>query len=170
MKRVLALIGVVSLLWTLWGCSDGPAPKTDDEKTIYAFGFVMGDRMRGLNMSDKEAQVALAGMSDAINNKKSQVKTNKFRTKIGPLMRKRNAAAAKGMKEKGKAFMDKFMNEEGAKKTASGLAYKIVKKGKGSRPKKTDTVKVHYHGTLVDGMVFDSSVERKSPAKFPSIG
>ena len=66
-----------------------------------------------------------------------------------------------------KDFLAKAAKEKGAKKTASGLVYKVIKAGKGAQPATTDTVKVHYTGKLPDGTVFDSSVERGEPAEFP---
>jgi len=67
-------------------------------------------------------------------------------------------------------FLAKAAAVKGAKKTASGLVYLSIKEGKGPSPKATDTVKVHYHGTLTNGKVFDSSVQRKEPATFPLNG
>jgi FKBP-type peptidyl-prolyl cis-trans isomerase FkpA len=66
-----------------------------------------------------------------------------------------------------KAYLDKAASEPGAIRTASGLIYKELTPGTGPSPKATDTVKVHYRGTLVDGKVFDSSYERNEPAEFP---
>jgi FKBP-type peptidyl-prolyl cis-trans isomerase len=70
----------------------------------------------------------------------------------------------------GTKFLDEMAAKKGAQKTASGLVYFDLKKGSGNSPAATDTVKVHYHGTLPDGTVFDSSVERKEPATFPLSG
>jgi peptidylprolyl isomerase len=70
--------------------------------------------------------------------------------------------------DKGQAFLKQNSTAEGVITTASGLQYKVLKKGSGTvHPKVTDTVKVHYHGTLIDGTVFDSSVERGEPISFP---
>jgi FKBP-type peptidyl-prolyl cis-trans isomerase FklB len=69
--------------------------------------------------------------------------------------------------KEGEAFLASNAKKEGVKTTASGLQYKVIKSGTGKTPKATDTVKVHYHGTLVDGSVFDSSVQRGEPATFP---
>ena len=71
------------------------------------------------------------------------------------------------IKKKGIEFLNNFVSKEGATKTASGLAYKVIKEGTGPSPKETDVVKVNYHGTLIDGTVFDSSVERKQEVSFP---
>jgi len=67
----------------------------------------------------------------------------------------------------GATFLAENAKKEGVKTTASGLQYKIIKSGTGESPKPTDTVKVHYHGTLIDGTVFDSSVQRGQPVTFP---
>jgi FKBP-type peptidyl-prolyl cis-trans isomerase len=69
--------------------------------------------------------------------------------------------------EKGKAFLKENATKEGVKTTPSGLEYKIVKEGTGKSPKATDTVLVHYRGTLLDGTEFDSSYKRNEPISFP---
>jgi FKBP-type peptidyl-prolyl cis-trans isomerase FkpA len=69
--------------------------------------------------------------------------------------------------EKGKAFLKENATKEGVKTTPSGLQYKITKEGTGKRPKATDTVVVHYKGTLIDGKEFDSSYKRGQPTEFP---
>jgi FKBP-type peptidyl-prolyl cis-trans isomerase len=74
--------------------------------------------------------------------------------------------SADKQKEKSKEFLEKAAKEKGAEKTASGLIYLPLKEGSGAQPKETDTVKVHYTGTLTDGKVFDSSVQRGEPAEF----
>jgi FKBP-type peptidyl-prolyl cis-trans isomerase len=69
--------------------------------------------------------------------------------------------------EKGEAFLAENAKKEGVKTTASGLQYKVLKEGSGMSPQKTDTVAVHYRGTLLDGTEFDSSIKRGQPAEFP---
>ena len=66
-----------------------------------------------------------------------------------------------------KAFLDKAAAEPGAQRTASGLVYRVITAGTGASPKATDTVKVHYRGTLINGKEFDSSYARNEPAEFP---
>ena len=72
--------------------------------------------------------------------------------------------------EKGEAFLAENAKKEGVKVTASGLQYKVLKEGKGKSPKKTDTVEVHYKGTLLDGTEFDSSYKRGQTIEFPLSG
>jgi FKBP-type peptidyl-prolyl cis-trans isomerase FklB len=70
------------------------------------------------------------------------------------------------IKEEGEAFLLENATKEGVITTESGLQYEVIKMGKGKKPAATDRVKVHYHGTLIDGTVFDSSVERGEPITF----
>ncbi len=72
--------------------------------------------------------------------------------------------------DKGQEFLKENAKKEGVKTTASGLQYKVVKEGDGKSPKATDTVKVHYRGTLIDGTEFDSSYKRNEPIEFPLNG
>jgi FKBP-type peptidyl-prolyl cis-trans isomerase len=82
---------------------------------------------------------------------------------------KQKAAAGTNLKA-GEAFLAANAKKVGVKTTASGLQYKVIKSGAGPSPKPTDVVKVHYHGTLIDGTIFDSSVQRNTPATFPVNG
>jgi FKBP-type peptidyl-prolyl cis-trans isomerase FkpA len=82
-------------------------------------------------------------------------------------MQQRTAAGAAEEKAKSQGFLDDAASEEGAVRTASGLVFRSLQPGQGENPKATDVVRVHYHGTLTDGTVFDSSRERGEPAVFP---
>jgi FKBP-type peptidyl-prolyl cis-trans isomerase len=77
---------------------------------------------------------------------------------------------AESAAEKGEKFLKENAGKEGVKTTASGLQYKITKEGEGKSPKATDTVLVHYKGTLLDGKEFDSSYKRNEPIEFPLTG
>jgi FKBP-type peptidyl-prolyl cis-trans isomerase FkpA/FKBP-type peptidyl-prolyl cis-trans isomerase FklB len=90
--------------------------------------------------------------------------------KIQELRTQRAAVVAAAEKKSGDAFVTKAASEPGAKKLDSGVVITTLKPGTGPSPKATDKVKVHYHGTLTDGTVFDSSVQRGQPATFPLNG
>jgi FKBP-type peptidyl-prolyl cis-trans isomerase FkpA/FKBP-type peptidyl-prolyl cis-trans isomerase FklB len=94
------------------------------------------------------------------------VDLNAFGPKIQELQQQRAAALAATEKKSGQAFLDKASAEKGATKMASGLVISTLKPGNGASPKVTDSVRVHYHGMLTDGTVFDSSVQRGEPASF----
>lgn len=164
MKKILllALIGAVS-----FGCSKGKDPKTEDEKTFYSIGTMFGSRLTQLSMSDAEIDALAQGLRDSAKGDKQKVDPMAYQQKIQDLFKARMEKQAVEVKKKGQEFIDKFVKSEGATKTASGLAYKHIKEGTGPSPKETDVVKVHYHGTLPDGTVFDSSVERKQEVSFP---
>jgi FKBP-type peptidyl-prolyl cis-trans isomerase FkpA len=147
-----------------------PALKTDEDKTFYALGLAIGPQLAPFSLSASELDIVKAGMSDAVLNKEKKVDLKAFMPKVQQLAQTRAAAAAAEEKKAGQAFLEKAAKEKGAKKTASGLIYTEIKPGTGEQPKATDKVKVHYQGTLTDGTVFDSSIERGQPATFPLNG
>lgn len=164
MKKILflALVGAMVV-----GCSKGKDPKTEEEKTFYSIGTMFGSRLTQLAMSDAEIDALTSGLRDAAKGEKQKVDPMAYQQKIQDLFKARMEKQAVEVKKKGNEFIDNFVKKEGATKTASGLAYKVVTEGTGATPKETDIVKVNYHGTLTDGTVFDSSVERKQPVSFP---
>ncbi|CAM9664811.1 unnamed protein product, partial [Hapterophycus canaliculatus] len=89
---------------------------------------------------------------------------------VNNILQARNEELEKTMAAKGVGFLEEAAKAEGAVKTESGMVVQTVKEGTGATPLPTDTVKVHYHGTLIDGSVFDSSVMRGSPISFPLNG
>lgn len=143
---------------------------TDQEKTIYTLGLVISRNLSPFGLSAAELEILKSGLSDGIMNRKPQVDIDTYGPKIQEFAKSRLSMAAETEKKAGQAFLDKAAAEPGATKKPSGLVYKEVKAGTGPSPKATDKVKVHYHGTLTDGTVFDSSVERKEPATFPLNG
>jgi FKBP-type peptidyl-prolyl cis-trans isomerase FkpA len=159
---VLALIAVSAV-----GCSKGKEPKTEEEKTFYAIGTMFGSRLTQLQMSDAEIESLASGLRDAAKGDKQKVDPMAYQQKIQDMFKSRMEKQAVDVKKKGAEFLDNFIKKEGATKTASGMAYKVMKEGTGPTPKETDIVKVHYHGTLTDGTVFDSSRERGKEVSFP---
>lgn len=139
----------------------------DELKTFYTVGHTLGERLKNLELSDEEVTAVSMGLRDAAMDKEPQVKTAEYRIKIQKLFQERVKKNADKQKNKGKEFLAAFSKEKDVVTTESGLAYKILSEGKGDFPKETDEVKVHYHGTLIDGTVFDSSKERGEPVTFP---
>jgi FKBP-type peptidyl-prolyl cis-trans isomerase FkpA len=145
-------------------------PTTEEEKTFYALGAALGTNLGEFNLTPAELEMVKAGINDTALKKPSKIEIATYYPKIQELHTQRMAAGAIEEKKKGDAFAAKAAAEKGATKTPSGLVIKTVKAGTGPSPKVTDTVKVHYHGTLIDGTVFDSSVQRNEPATFPLNG
>jgi FKBP-type peptidyl-prolyl cis-trans isomerase len=144
--------------------------KTEDEKMLYALGAAVGRNIASFNLTPAELALVQRGFVDTASNKEAKVDVQTYFPKIQELQNTRQAAAAEVEKKAGDAYMAKAAAAPGATKTASGLVYIPIKAGTGASPQATDTVKVHYHGTLPNGKVFDSSVERKEPATFPLNG
>ena len=144
-----------------------PALKTEDDKTLYALGLLVSRSLTNFNLTEAELATVLAGVGDGVRKKEQKVDLQTYGPKVQALHAARVAASSEGEKKAGDAFLVKAAGEKGATKTPSGLVMTTVKPGTGASPAATDTVKVHYHGTLTDGTVFDSSVDRKEPATFP---
>jgi len=147
-----------------------PAPlTTDEQKTVYALGLMMGQSISMFNLTPAELELVKRALSDAAAGKPA-VELSEWGPKIQPLATSRSAAVAVKEKASSAAYLAKCAAEPGAVKTDSGMVYREVKVGAGASPKATDTVKVHYRGTLVNGTEFDSSYKRNEPAQFPLNG
>ncbi|HEY5997902.1 MAG TPA: FKBP-type peptidyl-prolyl cis-trans isomerase [bacterium] len=143
-----------------------PALETDDQKTAYALGMAVAQNLEQFTLSAAELDLVVAGIRDGLAGK-GQFDPMTYRQKIQQLAQARAQAVAEGEKKEAEKFVEKMGKEKGAEKLASGLVYIPVQEGTGESPKATDSVKVHYVGTLRDGSTFDSSVERGQPATFP---
>ena len=171
MKKTWVLLSLLVSALVLSSCSKND-PKSiklesEDDKTFYAMGYMLGGNLQRLTLSDKELSALYKGVTMAAKNEKSEVDMAKYQNRIQEVFKARMDKVASKEKESGKGFVEKFIKDEGATKTASGLAFKVIKEGTGATPAAEDVVEVHYHGTLTDGTVFDSSVERAKTISFP---
>jgi len=151
------------------GGAAAPQLKTLEDKAAYSIGLDIGKRLVADELSVNPELVA-RGLIDALKKSKPLLTDAEIKatmTEFGKAMQAKATAKNKAAADKGTAYLAENKQKKGVKTTASGLQYEVVKEGSGPSPKKTDKVKVHYHGTFVDGKVFDSSVERKEPASFP---
>lgn len=146
------------------------APKTEDEKTFYAIGIALARQLAVFNLTPGEFELVHRGFADSAPDKQPAVNYDSYAKKIQELAQTRRAAQGAKLAIAGKEFLDKAATEKGAVKTDSGLVYLSFKEGSGATPAATDTVKVHYRGTLTDGQEFDSSYKRNEPAEFPLNG
>ncbi len=159
MRRTISIVFAVMSAVSVAALAAGAEPKSEEQKTLYAIGLALSNSLASFNLSEADLEMVKAGLSDGVLNKDRKVDIQTYGPKIQELQRTRLAVVAEKEKKTGKAYADKAASAKGAKKTASGLVYVPIKTGTGASPNATDTVKVHYHGTLVDGTVFDSSVQ-----------
>lgn len=143
------------------------APKTEEQKTLYFLGATISKNLQQFDLTKEETKYIIMGFSETIKGGESKVDES-YGPKINKFFMKKREEGSKKEKLKAKKFVKNYLKKnKKAKKFKSGLVYLRTKKGKGKKPKETDTVKVHYHGTTIDGTVFDSSVDRKQPSEFP---
>jgi FKBP-type peptidyl-prolyl cis-trans isomerase FkpA/FKBP-type peptidyl-prolyl cis-trans isomerase FklB len=161
-KSLAVSFALVLAAVTIAGAA-GPELKSEDQKTLYALGLVISQNLASFNLSPSELESVLAGVSDGVLKKDFKVDPSAYVPKIQQLQAARAGSVAATEKKAGQAFLDRAAAEKGATRTPSGLIITTLKPGTGPSPKATDRVKVHYHGTLTDGTVFDSSVQRGEP-------
>ncbi len=143
-----------------------PEPTNDDQKTFYALGLALSQSLGFYSLSESELEFVKAGLTDGVLKRPQKADLKAYGSKLQLLRQTRAQAIAEIEKKTGAAFLAKAAKEAGTKKTDSGMLITTIREGKGAAPKAGDTVRVHYHGTLIDGAVFDSSVQRKEPATF----
>lgn len=128
----------------------------------------MGSGIKELNVQDFANGVATVyeGKKPEMTYEQAKQTVQEFFMQLEKEMQEANQKAAKQNREIGKAFLSENAKREGVKTTASGLQYEVLESGNGAQPTANDRVEVHYTGKLIDGTVFDSSVERGVPATF----
>lgn len=156
-----------------------PDLKDTQQRTAYALGANIGNQMKqgGVELDPK---VVAAGLIEGYLGKAALTEAEiraavtqfskemqaKMQTKMKAEQDKLDASGPENLK-KGEEYLAANAKKEGVKSTKSGIQYEVLKTGSGKSPTATETVKVHYHGTLIDGTVFDSSVTRGEPVEFP---
>ncbi|WP_211481025.1 FKBP-type peptidyl-prolyl cis-trans isomerase [Alteromonas confluentis] len=144
-----------------------------ETQASYGVGFQMGEQLKSNPFEGLSLDAVLDGLSDAFNGQASQVDTDTLRNAFGEIHQRMQAAKAEQSKaviEEGNAYLAKNAERDEVTVTESGLQYEIIEAGEGGKPAADSTVRVHYHGTLIDGSVFDSSYKRGQPAEFPVNG
>jgi FKBP-type peptidyl-prolyl cis-trans isomerase FkpA len=169
MKNLIVVTLVTLVVGAAAGC--GAKPKSDDDKTLYALGMIIGRNLTDFNLTSRELDLVKAGMTDVVMKKKTTVDLEAYGPKVDKLHTDRRTARGAQEKKQGQAFVEGAAREPGAVKTPSGAVVRTVKPGTGATPQPTDRVQVHYTGKLIDGTVFDTS--RKpggQPVTFPLNG
>lgn len=136
----------------------------------YGIGRQMGDQLAADPFDGVNADAVAAGLIDSLTGKPSAIDQEtmaKAFQEINEIMQAKQAEQAKAAAAEGEAFLAENAKKDGILVTESGLQYEIITEGSGDKPSAESVVSTHYHGTLIDGSVFDSSVDRGQPAEFP---
>jgi len=161
------LTALTAALAVFGAAASSQAELTEDEKTFYYLGVAMEQSLKTFGLSQKELALVLRGLNEAYIGDALELDQAAFNQKLQMLSQERMAKQAVAEKAEADKFLAKAGKRKGAVTTESGLIYIETVAGTGDSPSPTSTVKVHYHGTMRDGTVFDSSVERGQPAEFP---
>ncbi len=144
--------------------------ETQVEKFSYAIGLSLASNMLQSGIKNLELEVLFESIRDVMEGREPKIMPQEANTIIEQYFKNRQQTEGSANIAEGEAFLEQNKNAEGVTTLESGLQYKILKQGEGKKPQASDKVKCHYHGTLINGNVFDSSVERGQAAEFPVNG
>jgi len=144
-----------------------------ETQASYGIGLQMGEQLRANPFEGLDVAGVQEGLADAFNNQPAQVDNDKLRVAFNEIHERMQAAKAAEFADviaQGEAYLAENAKREDITVTDSGLQYEVITQGDGEVPTLNSTVRTHYHGTLLDGSVFDSSYDRGQPAEFPVNG
>jgi len=168
MKKLFLLIGLSVGLATLSTAQDS---KTKTMDTVsYSLGVLLGNNLKSQGLDKLDVDVITEAIKDVFQGKPLKVAVQECGKNLDGYMQAQNAKKFGKNMEEGKAFLETNAKKPGVKVLPSGLQYEVIKEGDGPMPTATDNVLTHYHGTLINGEVFDSSVDRGEPISFPVNG
>jgi FKBP-type peptidyl-prolyl cis-trans isomerase FklB len=174
--RSLSIFAVLIILLTAFNVEGGTVLKTDKDKLSYALGMDIGGSLKSQAIDidpDKFAQGVkdmVEGNKALLTNEEFQSTMQKFQQEMVAKQADQSKVIAEKNKAEGEAFLAENRKKDGVVTTESGLQYIVLEEGSGDSPKATDTVSVHYKGSLINGVEFDSSYSRNEPASFPVNG
>ena len=137
------------------------------DKLSYAWGLAMGRQLKGMGVSNLDADTFRNGVMNAFDGTEPAMPVEEAQKLINDYLQELQDKAEKAARAEGEQFLSENGKKENVKTTASGLQYVVEKEGTGAQPTAEDVVTVHYTGKLLNGQVFDSSVNRGEPATFP---
>ena len=140
------------------------------DRISYALGLSIGNNFRASGIKSIEGTDFLEGLQDALKGNKPQLSYEEAQQLLHSFFGKLQDEEAEINRKAGDEYRKILSNKAGVTTLANGIQYEVLRNGDGAKPTARDTVRVHYHGTLINGTVFDSSVERGEPAEFPLQG
>ena len=136
------------------------------DKVSYALGLSIGNNFQNSGIKSLQIEDFVQGLSDVLNEKQPAITYDEAKRVINDFFMRLHKEKLEINKKAGEEFLNINKGRAGVVTLPSGLQYQVLKQGNGEKPKATDKVKCHYHGTLINGTVFDSSIERGTPAVF----
>jgi len=167
----LLFILTIHVGWLKGQTQTSPSKKlTKMDSVSQAIGKIIGKNLQQNGLDEINYDAFIDGVKAQLEGKISPAEFEQANRIVSSYLGEKQAKASQGKIEEGKKFFEENAKRNGVVTLPSGLQYEVIKEGNGPKPKATDKVKVHYHGTLLDGTVFDSSVERGEPISFPVNG
>lgn len=172
MNKKVLLLALSFSVATLFSCNGQKGQKTVNLKNVsdsvsYGIGISIGANMKKDGLDSLNLDILKSAMEAAMKGDSLLMTSAESQAVIQSYLGKRQEAKSAAVGEAGKKFLEDNKNKPGVKVLPDGMQYIVIKEGTGPMPTAEDTVVTHYHGTLIDGTVFDSSVERGEPAEFP---
>ena len=149
------------------GSSGATGTPSEDDKIFYSIGMMAGTGIAEFELTEDEFEWVARGVADSALGREPLANPEDYMPQIQEIFAARKAQANAAEATASAEFLEREAAAEGAVTSDSGMIMTVLVAGEGAQPEPTDEVKVHYHGTLRDGTVFDSSVDRGSPAQFP---
>lgn len=153
--------------------SDSSTFDTPESRVSYGIGLQVGKQLSSNTFDGMDFSAVAQGVVDALEGTTPAVAESDLQSAFAEIrtrMEAKQAEQAKKLAAEGDAFLQQNATKDGITVTESGLQYEVITEGSGEKPVASSTVRTHYHGTLIDGTVFDSSVNRGQPAEFPVNG
>lgn len=159
------LVAIFLCIATVGANADKATPKTDEEKFSYAIGYQIAESVKRQGL-EVDVDALIQAIRDDLTGTPLRISEPEMQAAVVAFQQKKFQELSEANEKAGKKFLAKNKNEPGVVELPSGLQYKVVEKGNGKKPASSDTVTVHYRGTLITGTEFDSSYARGEPATF----
>ncbi len=168
MKKIVIISGVTALIFS---CNSVDTMNTElttkMDSVSYSLGVSVANNLKTSGFETVESDAISSAFNDVFSENDVKISEEDANALIQDYFMELSQKKSQEAVSKGQAFLDENAKKEGVVTTASGLQYQVLTQGQGTKPAASDEVTVHYHGTLIDGTVFDSSVDRGQPASFP---
>ena len=168
MKKIVLIFGVSALIFSCNNVDTSNSElSTQMDSLSYSLGVSVANNLKSSGFETIESSAISAAFNDVFSENDVKISEEDANALIQDYFMELSQKKSQEATNKGQVFLDENAAKEGVVTTASGLQYQVLTEGQGAKPAASDEVTVHYHGTLIDGTVFDSSVDRGQPATFP---